>query len=426
MLQYSEDIDNKSLFEIVRRACNCVDTRLMDHGFRVAYIVSRILRAMNEKDELKIRDVCFLAMLHDVGAYKTEEISRMLEFDSKNVWAHSIYGCLFIKYFSPLRDLSEGILYHHMNWEELQKEPISDEMKDLAQMINIADRIDVVSVARRQNDWEFCARMLEKERGRKFAPWLVDLVTKHRINGPKEEEIISDEVFGSIVWGEQLTQKEITEYLEMLIYTIDFRSRHTVTHTMTTTSISYEISKKMNLDEKYCDQIVCGALLHDIGKIGVPVEILEFPGKLSPQAMKVMRGHVKIGEEILGDKIENTVQNIALRHHEKLDGSGYPLGLEGEDLTVGERIVAISDIVSALAGTRSYKEAYSKDRVENILTGLKKAKKVDAGIVDTMIENYDEIMEATQIRCQPILDSYQNVHKEYDRLMKWSAETEAQ
>ena len=80
----------------------------------------------------------------------------------------------------------------------------------------------------------------------------------------------------------------------MLIYIIDFRSRHTVTHTITTTNISYELGRRMNLDSDYLDKIVCGALLHDVGKVGVPVEILEYPGRLSPQAMNVMRKHVDI------------------------------------------------------------------------------------------------------------------------------------
>ena len=79
-----------------------------------------------------------------------------------------------------------------------------------------------------------------------------------------------------------------------------------------------------------------------------------------------MRGHVDITKQIFGGQIEETIQNIALRHHEKLDGSGYPLELKGEDLTIGERIVAVADIVSALSGTRSYKNAYSKERVQTV------------------------------------------------------------
>lgn len=419
MLEYSEHIDNKSLFEIIRRACNCVDSRLMDHGFRVAYISSRIARAMNETDESRLRDVCLLALLHDVGAYKTEEISKMIQFETTDVWNHSIYGYLFIKYFSPLHELAEAILFHHTSWEKLKKmDDVSGEVKILAQIISIADRIDIYMESN-PGKKEWCAKRIESESGKKFMPWLVDLVLENGMIDTMKENA-EDETFRSIMWGEPLSQEEVTEYLKMLIYTIDFRSRHTVTHTITTTSISYEIARKMDLDESYWNKVVCGALLHDVGKIGIPVEILEFPGKLSPQAMKIMRGHVQITEQIFGGVIDDDIQQIALRHHEKIDGSGYPLGLKGDDLTVGDRIVAVADIVSALAGTRSYKQAYPKERIVNIITEMKDEKKIDARIVDIIVQNYDEIMEATSVRCRPVMEKYQKIQDNYVSLVKWS------
>ena len=119
MLQYTEPIDNKSLFEIIRRTCNCVDPRLMDHGLRVAYIAAQILKKTGENDVNKLRDFCLVTVLHDIGAYKTEEISKMLLFETQNMWEHSMYGYLFLKYFSPLEKLSPVVLYHHTPWEEL-------------------------------------------------------------------------------------------------------------------------------------------------------------------------------------------------------------------------------------------------------------------------------------------------------------------
>ena len=202
----------------------------------------------------------------------------------------------------------------------------------------------------------------------------------------------------------------------MLIFTIDFRSRHTVTHTITTTTISAELAKRMGMNEEECNQIICGSMLHDLGKIGIPVEILEYPGKLSPQAMNIMRTHVDITEKIFGDVIEDTVKSLALRHHEKLDGSGYPRGLAAADLSTGERIVAIADIISALSGTRSYKTAFSKDKICTIITEMKDAGLIDADIVELMISDYDEIMEETRIQCQPILDIYVLIQKDFDRI----------
>ena len=166
----------------------------------------------------------------------------------------------------------------------------------------------------------------------------------------------------SILPQVNLSSQECEDYLKMMIYAIDFRSQHTVTHTITTTSISTNTARIIGMSDDQVQRIYYGALLHDLGKIGIPVEILEFPGKLSPQAMKIMRSHVSITEDILGGTIAPDITKIAVRHHEKLDGSGYPRGLTEKELSMEEQVVAIADIVSALLGTRSYKEAYSHEK----------------------------------------------------------------
>ena len=97
MLQYIDRIENKGILGIMRRSCNYVDPRLMNHGYRTSYLVSKILKKTGKYSAVQMRDICILAMLHDIGAYKTEEISRMLEFETENVWEHSNYGYLFIK-----------------------------------------------------------------------------------------------------------------------------------------------------------------------------------------------------------------------------------------------------------------------------------------------------------------------------------------
>lgn len=417
MLQYTEPIDNKSLFEIIRRTCNCVDPRLMDHGLRVAYNTAQILEKAGEEDVNKLRDLCLVTVLHDIGAYKTEEISKMLLFETQDMWEHSTYGYLFLKYFSPLEKLAPVVLYHHTPWEELAGiHEVDEETKRYAQIVHIADRIDVF-MTKRSNTWEDCALRLKEGRDRRFASWLVDLVLEPGFYHALQNIDAKDDNFDFTAWGNPLSQEQITDYLKMLIYIIDFRSRHTVTHTVTTTNISYELGRRMNLDSDYLDKIVCGALLHDVGKVGVPVEILEYPGRLSPQAMNVMRKHVDITGEIFGGEIDETIQNIALRHHEKLDGSGYPLGLTASELTVGERIVAVADIVSALTGTRSYKDAYPKERVLSIVSEQKDLGKIDSKIVDILIKDYDEIMASTRLVCQPVLVKYENIQKDFQKLL---------
>ena len=207
------------------------------------------------------------------------------------------------------------------------------------------------------------------------------------------------------------------KYLKMMTYAIDFRSQHTVTHTITTTNISEYCARYMGVPEDRIEYIRYGAMLHDLGKIGIPVEILEYPGKLSAQAMNIMRTHVDITEKILNGAAAEDVTRIALRHHEKIDGSGYPKGLTGKDMTLDEEIVAVSDIVSALIGTRSYKSAFSKERTVKIIEKMAEEGKLNPQIVSVMKEHFDEIIDKVADSCAPILQNYYGIQSEYRRLL---------
>lgn len=418
MLQYSKFLDNRGILGIMRRTCNCVDSRLLDHGFRVSYLVSGILEKTGGYSMEEKRDICILALLHDIGAYKTEEISSMLSFDTGDVLGHSVYGYLFIKHFTPLRKMAKAILFHHTPWEHLsQMDNVEADVLKLAQIINIADRVDIFLMQKGEHSEAELSAWLEKGRGKRFMPELADAMQKVIDEGWSGSDFEKNTDFQGMLWETPFTEKEIQEYLGMIIYTIDFRSNHTVNHTITTTSISYELAQLCGLTEQGTECVICGALLHDLGKIAVPVEILEFPGKLSPQAMQVMRKHVELTGEILGDAVSEQVRRIALRHHEKLNGSGYPEGLDEKELSTEERIVAVADIVSALAGTRSYKEAYAGERVVRIIEASAKAGLIDGDIVARMVEHYDEIMARTALRCKPAIDAYRSIKEEYKDLM---------
>lgn len=348
----------------------------------------------------------------------------MVQFETGNVWNHSIYGYLFLKYLSPFSELSSVILFHHTDYEKLIRIPdLQSDIIKWAQIVNLADRMDVCM---QKGEVKDITNFLERFREKKFSSEVVDLflnvekkdhVLENLRRNHEEKLNISKEVFMSL-GNPSYAKEEIDTYLKMIVYAIDFRSPFTVIHTITTTSISRELAVLMDLDENQVTQIYYGALLHDLGKIGIPVEILEYPGKLSPQAMKIMKTHVNITEEIMNGEIEPVVAKIALRHHEKLDGSGYPRGLKSDDLTLSERIVAIADIVSALYGRRSYKEAFGKEKIVGILSEMKEDGLLCYQTVDIMIKHFDEIMENVRNTCEPVLEVYDHMNIEYTELCK--------
>ncbi|MBU9743247.1 HD domain-containing phosphohydrolase [Diplocloster agilis] len=410
------ELSGRHIHNIVRRALNRVDDRLVDHGERVAYLVMHMLLEEGSCDARTIRNVSFVALLHDIGAYKTEEIDNMLRFEIEQSWNHSIYGYLFLKYLSPFRSYAPVVLFHHTPYVEL--EAMNVPLKELAECVSLADRVDVFM---EQGAGEHVLEVMEAYRGTKFSPkWLDLLKQAEQKKGILEK--LSGGLFMDEVYEAQekvpLSKEEIDVFLKMIIFAIDFRSRYTVIHTITTTSISRQLAVLFGFDEEKTDKVRQGALLHDLGKIGIPVEILEFPGKLSPQAMKIMRTHVDITEEIMGGEIEEEITRIALRHHEKLDGSGYPRGLRDEDMTMGEKIVAIADIVSALTGERSYKVAFDKKKTVRILREMKEENLLCPYCVEMMISHFDEIMRQVGKTGNHILNIYNIMQLEYEELAR--------
>lgn len=404
-----------SVASIVRRTLNFVDMRLVNHGERVAYLVMRMMGVEGGYDAQTIRNIFLAACFHDIGAYKTEEIDRMVQFETGNVWEHSVYGYLFVKYLTPLADYAPVILLHHTDFQKLQT--IEAPLKRFAQMVNLADRIDVYLQAEKR---EGLSGFLQDQREVKFDPALVDLFWEtekqcHVLEALSSGAYLADTM--AMLNGSLFTEDEIMAYLKMLVYVIDFRSRHTVTHTITTAGVGQKTGELIGLDKAGIKDVVDGCLLHDLGKIAIPVEILEYPGKLSPQAMQIMRTHVDITGQILGEDVRPEVLRIALRHHEKLDGSGYPLGLREEDLAVKERLVAVTDIVSALSGTRSYKDAFPKEKTLFLIGDMAAKGLLDKEIVSVITTHYDEIMEHVREISRPVMELYEEISREYSVIL---------
>ncbi len=150
----------------------------------------------------------------------------------------------------------------------------------------------------------------------------------------------------------------------------EYRDENTGGHVLRLARFSRLLAEELGLDARACDEIELAAPMHDIGKIGIPDNILLKPGKLTAQEFEVMKAHTTIGAEILKDSPSRYIQQgqvIALHHHEKFDGSGYPLGLAGQDIPVTARIVAVADVYDALGSVRPYKPAWSADAVTDYM-----------------------------------------------------------
>jgi len=163
------------------------------------------------------------------------------------------------------------------------------------------------------------------------------------------------------------------EALQSLAYAAEFRDKDTALHTVRVGWYSRLLGEKVGIQGDELDMLFQAAPMHDIGKIGIPDEILLKPGKFTPEEWEIMQSHSKIGGEILGrhsSLMMKKAQEIALYHHEKWDGTGYPHNLSGTGIPINARIVIVADVFDALTIDRPYKSAWEIDKaVEYIKEG---------------------------------------------------------
>jgi putative nucleotidyltransferase with HDIG domain len=150
--------------------------------------------------------------------------------------------------------------------------------------------------------------------------------------------------------------------LKSLLVALKTRDADTYDHSKRTVKISLLLGLECGLDPTEMRSLEFGALLHDLGKIGVPDNVLRKPGKLNDFEWAMMRRHPALGQEILsGLSFLDDAKFIVAQHHEKWDGSGYPLGLRGEEILAGARILFVADAFDAMTSDRVYRPAKSYD-----------------------------------------------------------------
>lgn len=193
-----------------------------------------------------------------------------------------------------------------------------------------------------------------------FAAGAVDYITK-----PVSPPIVQARVRThlSLVRVEELVETRL-QIIRRLGRAAEFKDNETGLHVIRMSHYSRVLALAAGCSERFADDLLNAAPMHDIGKIGIPDLILQKPGKLDAAEWEIMRTHPEIGARIIGEDRSSLLQmaaTIALSHHERWDGSGYPHGLQGEAIPLAGRIVAIADVFDALTSQRPYKHAWTVD-----------------------------------------------------------------
>ncbi|MEX5745171.1 two-component system response regulator [Massilia sp. X63] len=191
----------------------------------------------------------------------------------------------------------------------------------------------------------------------------------------------------SLVRMEELRATRL-EIVQRLGLAAEYKDNETGLHVIRMSHFSRILGIAAGMSELEADDLLHAAPMHDVGKIGIPDRILQKPGPLDPDEWKVMQSHVMIGAEIIGEHEAGMLalaSQIALTHHEKYDGSGYPRGLRGDAIPLSGRIVAIADVFDALTSKRPYKRAWTEQEALDFLRE-QKGRHFDPALVDLFIE----------------------------------------
>jgi len=193
------------------------------------------------------------------------------------------------------------------------------------------------------------------------------------------------------------------EIIQRLGLAAEYRDNETGLHIIRMSKMSAALAKAVGMSDHECELVLNASPMHDIGKLGIPDSVLLKPGKLDAEEWEVMQTHAAIGAEILSggnSELLEQARLIALTHHEKWDGSGYPKGLKGEEIPLVGRIVALADVYDALTSERPYKKAWSSEKAVSYIKDMS-GTQFDPKLVEKFIEILPSVQSISERYGEP-------------------------
>lgn len=418
------------LFKINQSILKYIDKDIINHSEESAYIAYKIASKLGYSKE-NIEKLVLGTMLHDIGAYKVDEIDNIKKFEIIDPGKHSIYGYCILNHSRVFKHISEYVLYHHHEYKLKDKYIKEIPIPNESFIIGLADRVSILCESLNYDKSKIKKR-IENISDEVFNPKYIDVLQSLVKDEGLIEEITSGyykDIINEKIQSINMNIDDIKNYLVFLPLSINFFSFETSIHTVGVASATKKICEKLEIEEQYKEKIKIASYLHDIGKVCIPKHILEKEGKLTEEEYSIMKKHVWYSQNILEDaKVDKELITLACNHHERLDGSGYSRGLSSNDLTIGDRIISVGDIFCALTEPRIYKESFSKEKVLKILYEMVNNNYLDNRVVKVVYENYEEILNYTKSnrdsykeRLNLMIKEYKYITYEMDNIYKYEA-----
>lgn len=386
-------IDLRQMIMAVETAVSLVGMNDTNHGKRVGYIACQLGNRLGFSD-YDIQFLFELGLLHDCGVSTHQMHSSLVNhFDWIDAHTHCEVGHQLLKDFEPLSKFAAPILYHHTRWDSFKDLDLTPYVADMANLIFLADRIDVMAASHYSVDI-LLARIhitesISQYAGTYFNPAFVEafkvIEDCEAFWIALEDRHITRYTWDMGAYDSQVSLRlsQIKQLSLILSYIVDQKSPFTAQHSIHVAELAKYLANVYGLSDEQCLKIEIAGLLHDLGKLHTPDDILSKSSRLNATERSIMNQHSYETYEIL--RHIKGLEDIALwaaYHHEGINGAGYPFHPKADTLSVEARIIAVADIFQALVQDRPYRKGLSLAEVIDVLDYHVTEGKIDPVIVN--------------------------------------------
>lgn len=400
-------VDLRHLIYALSDALDLVGVDDVGHGKRVGIMALSCAQTLdlNQEEGNFIFD---LGMLHDIGVSSTSTHNHLVsEFDWESSQVHCEVGYGLLRNFAPLSTMAVPIRYHHTRWDKLGDcVDMDSALAKQANLIFLVDRVDALAASHYADGSLLTAvtrirEQIGENSGSYFSPELVEAFLESSSSEafwlqlePRGIQAALQDMLAvhKPCYAALADLKQLAEIFSRIV---DAKSPFTAEHSLGVAQLARYIAERMGVSPVNCEKIEIAGLLHDLGKLRIPDEVLDKPGSLNDRERKIIHAHsfetFQILRRITGFE---EITRWAAYHHEEPDGSGYPFHLHSADLPLEARILRVADIFQAMAQDRPYRKGLSGKAVLAHLEDLVQQGRIEASIVAAFSGDMDAAMEA--------------------------------
>jgi len=391
-------IDLRQMVTAIESAIALVGMNDTNHGKRVGYMALQIANFLGFDQGEKLF-AYELGLLHDCGVSSDAVHTNLVnQFDWDDSETHCRIGYHLLKDFKPLAPMALPIRHHHTKWEELRPMDLPESDKRLANLIFLADRVDISAASFYGKDvllhTEMIKEAIQSRAGSFFDP---ELVQGFMAISDTEAFWISmeDRHINRFAWDmantgyeEPLSMTDLKKLARIFSYIVDQKSPFTAEHSLRVAALSRYLAAEMGMGPAAVDQVEVAAYLHDIGKLRVPDKILHKPAPLTAFERSIINQHSYETYEILRPiRGLEEIAEWAAFHHDNCIGTGYPFHPPAMKIALPARIIAVSDVFQALVQDRPYRMGMSLKEVLRILSAMSLTGKLDQAVVGRVVQH---------------------------------------